>query len=467
MDLNKGLVGWDSVEDTTNPLNWTGTQKAMLTTFIGFISALVPCASSLTAPGIGATMQDLNETSDILGSLMITIYVAGIAVGPLFLGPLSEIFGRYPVLICSSWFHVIFLIACGLAPTFASLIVFRLFAGVGAAAALTLAPAIVGDIFPIEKRAFGNTIVIFAQCLGPVIGPICGGFITEQLGWRWAYWILLCFTGTTTVAISLFMRESYPITILQKKTKRLQKELNRPDLKSQLHLNYTKKELLSRSLIRPMKLLTRSPIIFLLSLYIAIMYGILYLMFTTITPIFQDTYGWSLQVTGLAYLGIGVGSILALAILLRGNDAKVVKLRKRNNGVYEPEMRLPDCLYYAILVPIGIFWYGWTSEREVHWSVPIIGLIPYGFGMAGIFVPGQTYMIDSFPQYAASTIAAAASMRSLFGTFMPLAGPHMYKALGLGWGNTLLGALTAALVPIVWCFYRYGKTIRKRWPVEL
>lgn len=375
-DLDRGLVGWDDENDPENPLNWSSGKKAVLTALVGSVSALVPMASSMMAPGIALTMVELHETSRTLGSFMITIFVLGLGVGPLFLGPLSEIYGRYGVVVLSNWFHIAFLIGCSFAPTFPGLIAMRLLAGFGAAAIMTIAPAVVGDIYPVEKRAFGNTIVIFAQSMGPVVGPVCGGFICERLDWRWAYWILLCATGTATTLMTFLMKESYATVVMMRKTERLRKELNRPELQSQLQLKLTPKELIRRSLIRPSKLLTRSPIVFLLSIYIATVYGMLYLMFTTIPLVFTNTYGWSTELTGLAYLGLGVGMIISLSLLLKGNDAKVVTLRKKNNGVYEPEMRLPLCVYYAALIPISLFWYGWSAQKRTHWVVPIIGMIP-------------------------------------------------------------------------------------------
>lgn len=82
--------------------------------------------------------------------------------------------------------------------------------------------------------------------------------------------------------------------------------------------------------------------------------------------------------------------------------------------------------------------------------------IPYGFGMLGVFLPCQTYMVDAFPLHAASAVAAPTVMRSLFAAFLPLVGPPMYQTLGLGWGNTLLGFVAFALIPIPFVFYRFG-----------
>jgi MFS family permease len=121
----------------------------------------------MVAPGIAQTSADLHTTSKILGTLMVTIYILGFAVGPLFLGPLSELYGRYPVVILSTWFLNVWILGSALAPTMGGLIAMRLLAGIGGSAVMTIAPAICADIYPIERRAFGTSVITLAQCLGP------------------------------------------------------------------------------------------------------------------------------------------------------------------------------------------------------------------------------------------------------------------------------------------------------------
>jgi hypothetical protein len=87
--------------------------------------------------------------------------------------------------------------------------------------------------------------------------------------------------------------------------------------------------------------------------------------------------------------------------------------------------------------------------------------------MMGIFAPIQTYLVDSFPQYAASAIAGMTCIRCVFGAVLPLAGPSMYKSLGLGWGNSLLGFVAIAMIPFPALIYKYGKTIREKYPVKV
>lgn len=73
----------------------------------------------------------------------------------------------------------------------------------------------------------------------------------------------------------------------------------------------------------------------------------------------------------------------------------------------------------------------------------------------------STYLVDAYTIYAASAMAANTVFRSLVGALLPLAGGPMYKALGLGWGNSLLGFISLALAPLPVIFYIYGERIRK------
>jgi len=182
--------------------------------------------------------------------------------------------------------------------------------------------------------------------------------------------------------------------------------------------------------------------------------------------VFRTKYGFSAGLSGLAYLGIGIGFIAGIAFTASTNDKILLKLTARN-GRFEPEMRLPLIIFFASILPISFFWYGWTVYYDVHWIVPIIGMFPFGVAMIGVYIPIQTYVIDCYPKYAASANATLTATRSLVGGLLPLAGPKMFESLGLGWGNSLLGFLALAFVPIPIVFTRYGKVIRERWPVDL
>lgn len=239
-------------------------------------------------------------------------------------------------------------------------------------------------------------------------------------------------------------------------------------LRSKLDKGLPPREVFLRAIVRPTKMLLFSPICFLLSLYMAIVYGYLYLLFTTITALFQREYGFSQGSSGLAFLGIGIGMLLGLVVFGATSDKLVGFLAKKNGTERKPEYRLPMLMIGATIVPIGLLWYGWSAQYRLHYIMPIVGTGFVGAGLLATFMPVGTYLIDAFTIYAASAMAANTVLRSLVGAFLPLAGPAMYSALGLGWGNSLLAFIAIAIWPVSLFFYKYGERIRtsQRFKVE-
>lgn len=197
-------------------------------------------------------------------------------------------------------------------------------------------------------------------------------------------------------------------------------------------------------------------------IYIAVMYGLLYILFTTFTFVFVDVYNFSTSMAGLSFLGSGVGSMAGLAFVGTMSD-KFIKRKLAANLPIKPEDRLPLLLTLpsVLALPAGLFIYGWGADSGVHWIVPQIGTAVVGFGMMTVLMCIQTYLVDAFPVHAASVTAANAVLRSLLGALLPLIGLDLYDALGLGWGNSVLGFIALGLAPIPAMFAIFGERIRK------
>lgn len=464
-------MGWDGQDDPLMPLNFPDRRKFILLGLVSSITFISPLASSMFAPAVSFMAEEFHNSSTVLSALTVSIFVLGYVVGPLFLSPLSEIYGRRPVLGGANCVFCVWQIGCALAPNLNCLIAFRFLAGIGGSGCLTLGAGVIADLFHKEQRGFATSMYSLGPLFGPVVGPITAGFIAQRAGWRWVFWILLIAAGSISIMIEIFNKETNPRVLIKRKTERLQIELNLPELRSCYDnpgsAPRSKTTILCNGIIRPLRMLFLSPIVFIMSLYMSVVYGLLYLLFTTITSVFQDSYGWSAEICGLAYLPLGFGFMTGLIAVAKLSDATVVRMTKTNNDVFEPEMRLPACIFFACFVPVSFFWYGWAADKQVFWLVPELGLVPFGIGMIGIFIPIQTYMIDSFPMFAASAVAALTASRSLFGALLPLAAPSMYESLGLGWGNSLLGFLAVALIPAPGLIYKFGGRIRKEHPIQL
>ena len=216
----------------------------------------------------------------------------------------------------------------------------------------------------------------------PLPGPVCGGFLSAAAGWRWIFWVLAIAIAIVSFAALFTINETYAPVLLARKTARLRKETNNLSLRSKLEQNIPPKEVFVRAITRPTKLMLFSPICALMSLYMAVVYGILYLLFTTFTFVFREAYGFSESTVGLTYIGLGIGNFMGLAALGYSSDRILKKLTEKNGGKGKPEYRLPPLIWGAPFIPAGLFIYGWTAQNAetVHWAVPLFGTLLVGIG---------------------------------------------------------------------------------------
>lgn len=375
------IVDWDSPEDPRRPLNWAVKKKWLNCSIISILTFLTPLASSMVAPAIPLIMKEFHSTDETIGSFVVSIYVLGYAIGPLFIAPMSEVYGRMIVYHTCNILFVIWSVACAVAPNMGSLLAFRLLGGIAGSCPITIFAGSIADVFIQEQRGGAMAICALGPLIGPVIGPVAGGFLGEDAGWRWVFWLLTIASGVCAIFSITFQRETYEPVLLQKLTNKRIKESGNPDLKSRLDPGISKKDFFLRAVIRPTKMLIFSPIVLMLSIYMAVVYGYLYLLFTTLTPVYEGLYHFNQGVVGLTYLGIGLGSMLGLVIFGILSDRLLKYLTKKNGGDMKPEYRLPPLIPGSLFIPIGLFWYGWSVDKHIHWIMGIIGTLWVGFGM--------------------------------------------------------------------------------------
>ncbi|KXX72914.1 Fluconazole resistance protein 1 [Madurella mycetomatis] len=457
-DPRRNIVDFDGPDDPEMAVNWPATRK-WLNVFIlatmTFISAL---GSSIAAPGVNQAIVDFGSTSDVLSSLIVSGYNVGLAIGPLIVAPMSEMYGRLVPYHVTNALFTLFTAGCALSPNLPALIVLRILAGMEASAVLTIGGATVADLFVQEERGLAMAIWTFGPLMGPAVGPVAGGYLTQAKGWRWVFWVVAIAGSVVTALFLLIVRETYPPVLLQRKVDRLRRETGDPFLTSAMADKSSRRGRLARSICRPLIMLFRSPIVFLFSLFIAVVFSYQFLLFVTIPAVFGGTYGFSIGETGLAYLGIAAGLLMGNALF--GYLADRLLKGKDHQGGLKPEYRLPLMIPAAFCIPACFFIYGWTTHYRVHWIVPIGATSLLGVGLNMSLMTIQVYLVDAYTLYSASALAAATVFRSLFGAFLPLAGPPLYDALGLGWGNSTLGFIAVALIPVPLLFIRYGEAIR-------
>ncbi|CZS91655.1 related to multidrug resistant protein [Rhynchosporium graminicola] len=456
------IVWWDDPGSPENPINWSALKKWGNICTISMISFIVPLVSSMLAPGVPLAMQEFQTASKTFATFVVSIFVLGFAVGSLILPPLSEIYGRTIIYHVTNILFLGFTIMCSLSQNQAMLLTARFLSGFVGVATITIGSGTIADIMPREKRGKAVSVWSIGTLLGPTVGPVIGGYVAEALGWRWIFWSISIVIGGVTILAFAVLQETYPPVLLERKAAKLRKETGNPGYRSKLASNLTPQEIFRTSIFRPLKLLTCYPIVTILCIYVAVLYGTLYLLFATFSFLFREEYGYSTSATGLVFIAGGIGTFIGLAYVGHFSD-KTLQKRAVAGKAITPEDRLPliTTIPGALAFPIGLFMYGWSAEKHVHWIVPQIGTAVTGFGSIIIFISIQTYLIDAFEEYAASVIGANAVLRGTAGALIPLAGLTMYDGLGWGWGNSVLGFAALILAPLPWLLGFYGARIRR------
>lgn len=445
-----------------------------------------PVSSSLVAPALSNIAKDFGIEDEVVSELTLSTFVLAYAVGPLVLGPLSEIYGRKMILQMTNLFYIIFNIACGVSQSTGQMIAFRFLAGLGGSAPLAVCQslrkakqrsngyesqiggAVLGDCFNSEQRGKALAIYGLAPLLGPAIGPIAGGFIAEKTTWRWVFYSTSIAAGAVQIMGLFFLPETYAPIILGKRAAQLRCETGDSTYQTETEReNKDISDLLRSSLIRPFRLLTTQPIVQILALYMAYVYGTMYLTLATFPTLWTspEYYGESQGIGGLNYISMGLGFLLGSQICAPLIDRIYRYLKHRYGDVGRPEFRVPLLAVAAFCMPVGLFIYGWTAEAHCHWIAPNIGIGIFSVGCIVAFQCIQTYIVDSYTRYAASALAAAAFLRSIAGFSFPLFAPYMFNALRYGWGNSVLAFVSIGIgIPVPILLWHFGQTLRKASP---
>ncbi|KAF2760246.1 MFS general substrate transporter [Pseudovirgaria hyperparasitica] len=467
-------VKWDGEKDPMNPRNKGKLQKWLIVLIIAASSLCVTCVSS-GYTSIYEQVIPLWSSSREVATLGLSLYVVGLGLGPMFLAPLSEasqtfddqnhrFYGRRPIYIASLIFFVIWLIPCAVANGMATMLVSRFLDGVAGSAFLSVAGGTVGDMFSKSELSMPMMVYTASPFIGPELGPIIGGFINQYTNWRWTFYTLLIWAGVQLGLIVFFVPETYHPVLLRAKAQKMRADTGNDKWMAPIeHMDRTIAQTILWSCIRPFQLLFLEPMCLCLCILSALLLGILYLFFGAYPLVFGVNHGFTLSQTGLAFIGILIGMIAGISTdpLWRQYREYLVRQREQQGGEpggSEPEYRLPPTILGAILIPVSLFGFGWTTYSflpcmvvlELTVSCRII------FVYSGVF----TFLVDCYPLYAASALAANSFARSSFAAAFPLFGVQMYSNLGYQWATSLLAFLALAMTPFPYLFYRFGKRLR-------
>ncbi|KAJ5319808.1 hypothetical protein N7508_000091 [Penicillium antarcticum] len=454
------LVGWDGKGDPLNPANYCVGRKLFMTILVSLIALAVTAASAIDACGVQQYSQ-YYHVSEVVGSLATGLFLIGFGVGSLLSGPFSETFGRNAVYLITMLVFLMFIMAAGLAPNLHSHLVFRFFAGFFGSTPLSCAGGTVADLWNPVQKAYAFPVYAIPAFCGPMIGQIMGSYVPTTLGWRWLEWLMLIMGSAVLILVVLMQPETYGNLLLHWKASILRQETGDKRYRAPME---TRSEGLGRRLLiaiyRPFLWSYTELIIMLMSLYLTVVYIVLFTFLEGYTYVFGRPYGLSLGLTNLSWAGMLVGIVLTVGTVPVVYSWTAKEYQK--TGRILPETRL----WYAMLggapaVPVSLFWMGWTCYPSVSIWSPLVASALFGYGIMAIFIVAYMYIIDTYDVYSASALGFLVFTRYVVAGGMTIAGGPIYEAIGPHYTLTILGAISAAMAPIPYLLYIYGPRIRK------
>jgi len=171
------------------------------------LSSFGPLTMSIYTPVMPAVGADLRTGADSV-QLTLTTYMLGFAVGQLFYGPLSDRYGRRPVLLGGLLFFAVATIGCAFAPSIDSLILLRVVQGLGAASGSVLGRALTRDAYEFKEMPLVMSWISIGVNVAPAISPSIGGFLGEWAGWRATFWFVGGFVTLLLLVVAVGMPET-------------------------------------------------------------------------------------------------------------------------------------------------------------------------------------------------------------------------------------------------------------------
>lgn len=275
------------IDDPENPKNWSKARKWYVTMCVAITCFVVAFNSAVITADLEG-VQHRFHVSEEVSLLTITLFVMGFGIGPMAFAPLSEIFGRRPVYAVTLAVAVIFTIPGAVAQNIGTLLVTRFIAGIAFSAPMSLVGGTLVDLWKNEERGVPMAAFSAAPFIGPGVGPLVGGFLSQAGGWRWLYWIQLIMSGCVWILITFTVPETYTPKLLANRAKQLRKDTGDSKFVTEQDLDlrpFTQR--LSLFLLRPFQLLFRELIVFFIAVYMSVLYGLLYMFFVAFPIVYQ------------------------------------------------------------------------------------------------------------------------------------------------------------------------------------
>ncbi|XXH05365.1 FAD-dependent urate hydroxylase [Hypoxylon texense] len=415
--LDDNIVGWDGPDDPECPRNWTPLKKVLMVLTTSGMILSVSFGSSVFAPA-ETVAADQFGVPLIVMQLTVALWILGFFAGPVFFGPLSEIFGHLTPFWLATAGMAVFQLPIALGENVRTVLICRFFAGVFGSGVMAIVSGMYYELYePIPR---GVALGLSAICinLGATIAPVVGSYLTYDASWRWTAWTTLIIVGALSFIGTFTVRETSSRMILRHKASRLRFETRNWALHSQSEETRVDfHDILHRYLTKPIRMFVTEPILIIITLYLTLVYGTLYLSFQAFPIAFQQR-GWPVTISSLPFIAVILGILSAWTACSVFSLTWYKERSLRTKGPAMPEWRLPPMILGGLLLPPSLLWFAWSGN--VHWISQVLAMYFIGLTLMLIFISGISYIVDVYQIHANSAMSIHIIVRSLISSPFPL-----------------------------------------------
>lgn len=481
-----------SIDNPYHPYHWNWKTKYGIVLAYCTLQVFVTLTST-TYVAVEFMVKDKFHVNSQVATLGQSLFIIGTAVGPAFMGPLSDLGGRKWIYVFSIMFYVIFNFGCAWPLNMPMIAIFMFIIGLCGSTALSNVAGTIGDLFGASDEASQPmALFVFSANAGPSIGGIVGEAIAENssLGYKWIF-IINIIIGSVFVLFLCFIPETLPRIVIQERTATDGKDVPNIIIREFGYLMEIIKfktpsykilydEKLSEEgdeavivekistineikfiALQALKMMVTEPIIIFMGLYNGFAYGILFLYMDGIFDVFVFNNHLSYIAAECTYLNFVVG--VAFVLLLQPLQTWLFKKdRLNNNGISRPEARFKLSLVTVWGFPLGLFWFGFTSNGDTNYWSPIMAGFVLAVADPLLWLAMLSYIIDSYSAAGLSNSAIAAFCIPSFAIAACLAhaGVAMFENMSTTWAMATLGFISLGIVALVYIFYFFGTRLR-------
>ncbi|KAI5868708.1 MFS general substrate transporter [Durotheca rogersii] len=441
-----------------HPIHWHPAKKWSITVVYSLLQTFVALSTTtfVSAEPLARARYDSSTQVVALGQSM---FVVGTAVGPAFLGPLSDVGGRKWVYVGSIAAYALLNVGAALARSLAMLVVFQLLAGAAGSTAVTNVAGTIADLFgDADGAAQPMALFVVSANYGPGIGSPVGQLIAENenMGLPWVFWINVIIGGAFAVVLC-FVPETLPRAVILEAAKKHGSADGSDAAVLEPRVDLLREARFVTSMA--FRIMLTEPVVAFLGIYNGFAYGLLFLYLDGVFDVFVVNNGLSPLSADLTFLNVVVGVTIMFAFV-PVQTWFYKRDRGRNGGVGRPEARFLTSLLFVWGFPVSLLWFAFTCDGSVSFWSPVVAGGLLGFCDPLLWLAMLNYIADSYTNVAASAIAAFLIPSFLIAAACCHLGILMFDNLEAKWAMATLGFVSFGLVALIYVLYFFGARIR-------